>query len=733
MIMAPIRLGFIGLSSQGWAARTLAVPLFEPALTSKYNVVAVTTSNPDSAAESAKKYSELGSTTTGKDIKVKSYHGATGAEEISADPDVDMVAVSIKTMLHRDAALKVIEAGKDLFLEWPAGKSAKETEELYEAAKKKGIKTVVGTQFRQALFARKVKSLVDAGKIGRVLSSTLFVSFTSPGFGKYTLPVYTYVLDASNGAGLIDIGGGHTLEMLQHVLGPVASLTATTVNQFPEAIVLDPKDYTPTKDRAPQTIPTQAIVSGLLQNGAAFNFHIQSGIAKNGVAFLWLIDGEEGNIRVEDPNNTVFTSFDPDVYLNGEKIELEKDGDALGTVRRAWEAFADGRVGEYATLEDALRNRRVVDAIKESGATGKRIILHSSAIMSPIRLGFIGLSSQGWASMTLALPLFEPALSSKYHLVAVSTSNPDSAAASAKKYSELGSAARGKEIQGQGIPWTMSHKDAALQVIEAGKDLFLEWPAGKNAKETEELYEAAKKKGVKTMIGTQFRQAPFAKKVKSLVESGKIGRVLSSTLFITCTTPGLGKYALPPYTYTLDASNGAGMIDLPGGHALGLMQHVLGPIASLTSTTSTQFPEAIILDPHDFTPTEERLPQTNATQAIVSGLLQNGCAFNFHIQAGVAKNAIGFVWLIDGEEGNIRVEDHKNMIFSSYDPDLYLNGEKIELEKDQDSLGMVRRAWDAFAEGRAGEYATLEDALRTRRVVDAIKESGATGNRIVLQ
>ncbi|KAF5345628.1 hypothetical protein D9758_015162 [Tetrapyrgos nigripes] len=374
MIMAPIHLGFIGLSSQGWAAGTLAVPLFKPALTSKYSVVAVTTSNPDSAAESAKKYSELGSTTTGKDIKVKSYHGATGAEEISADPDVDMVAMSIKTMLHRDAALKVIEAGKDLFLEWPAGKSAKETEELYEAAKKKGIKTVVGTQFCQALFARKVKSLVDAGKIGRILSSTLFISFTSP-FGKYTLPVYTYVLDDSNGAGLIDIGGGHALEMLQHVLGPITSLTATTLNQLPKAILLDPKDFTPTKDRVPQTIPTQAIVSGLLQNDAAFNFHIQSGIAKNGVAFLWLIDGKEGNICVEDPSNMVSTSFDPDVYLNGEKIELEKDGDALGTVRRVWDAFADGQVGEYATLEDALRNRRVVDAIKESGATGKRIIL----------------------------------------------------------------------------------------------------------------------------------------------------------------------------------------------------------------------------------------------------------------------------------------------------------------------------------------------------------------------
>jgi len=152
--MAPIRLGFVGLSSSGWASSNLAPPLFQPSLSSKYHVVAVSTSNPDSAAESAQKYSELGSKAIGRDIKVKAYHGS--AEHISADSDIDMVAVSIKTMLHKEAALKVIEAGKDLFLEWPAGKNAKETEELYEAAKKKGIKSLIGTQFRFSSFAREV-------------------------------------------------------------------------------------------------------------------------------------------------------------------------------------------------------------------------------------------------------------------------------------------------------------------------------------------------------------------------------------------------------------------------------------------------------------------------------------------------------------------------------------------------------------------------------------------------
>ncbi|KAF5343058.1 hypothetical protein D9758_011138 [Tetrapyrgos nigripes] len=372
----PIRLGFVGLSTQGWASSTLAAPLFRPPLSSKYHVVAVSTSNPESAARSAKKYSELGSSATGEEIKAKPYYGST--ENISSDPDVDMVAVSIKTTMHMEAAMKVIEAGKDLFLEWPAGRNAKETEELYEAAKRKGIRTIVGAQFRTSIFARKVKSLVETGTIGRVLSSTLIISFghDAPFWGKYTLPSHAYLLDEANGAGMLDIGAGHALEMFQFVLGPIISLTATTHNPFPRSIVLNPaQDFQPTSQTHPQTVATQAAVSGFLANNTVFNFHMQAGVAKTAIGFLWLIDGEEGSIKVEDNKNRLFSPVDPDVFVNGKKLELEREVDKLGMVRRAWDAFAEGRVGEYATLEDAVRNRRVIDAIKESGRTRQTICL----------------------------------------------------------------------------------------------------------------------------------------------------------------------------------------------------------------------------------------------------------------------------------------------------------------------------------------------------------------------
>ncbi|KAF9069778.1 hypothetical protein BDP27DRAFT_1200151, partial [Rhodocollybia butyracea] len=118
----PIRLGFIGLSTTGWAATALAPPLFRAPLSSEFSLVAVSTRNADSAQASAKKYSELASGT------VKAYHGS--AEHIAADRDVDMLVVAVRVTHHKEVALKVIEGGKDLFIEWPIGRNLEETKEI---------------------------------------------------------------------------------------------------------------------------------------------------------------------------------------------------------------------------------------------------------------------------------------------------------------------------------------------------------------------------------------------------------------------------------------------------------------------------------------------------------------------------------------------------------------------------------------------------------------------------
>ncbi|KAI3602092.1 nad-binding rossmann fold oxidoreductase family protein [Moniliophthora roreri] len=149
--MLPIRLGFVGLSANGWAASVTVPPLLEQPLSSKYTITAVSTTNPTSAKASAEKYSKLVS------AEVRECHGST--EHVANDSNVDMVAISVRTPGHVNAALPVLQAKKDLFIEWPAGLHLAGTREIAEAAKRSGVKTLVGFQTRHAAYARKVRSL----------------------------------------------------------------------------------------------------------------------------------------------------------------------------------------------------------------------------------------------------------------------------------------------------------------------------------------------------------------------------------------------------------------------------------------------------------------------------------------------------------------------------------------------------------------------------------------------
>ena len=91
------RLGIIGLSADpaAWATMAHVNPIKEAGpLAEHYKLVAVSTSNPESAKASAKFF----------DLPVdKAY---SSAEDISNDPDVDMVVVSVKVKPSPSAKLQ---------------------------------------------------------------------------------------------------------------------------------------------------------------------------------------------------------------------------------------------------------------------------------------------------------------------------------------------------------------------------------------------------------------------------------------------------------------------------------------------------------------------------------------------------------------------------------------------------------------------------------------------------
>lgn len=92
---------------------------------------------------------------------------------IASDSNVDIVAVSVNVPEHFDLTKPALEAGKDVFVEWPLARNLSEAEELTQLAKKRGVKTMIGLQARQNPSILKAKEIVESGKLGKILTSTL--------------------------------------------------------------------------------------------------------------------------------------------------------------------------------------------------------------------------------------------------------------------------------------------------------------------------------------------------------------------------------------------------------------------------------------------------------------------------------------------------------------------------------------------------------------------------------
>ncbi len=74
------------------------------------------------------------------------------------------------------------------------------------------------------------------------------------------------------------------------------------------------------------------------------------------------------------------------------------------------------------------------------------------------------------------------------------------------------------------------HFGPAMAAIEKGYDLLLEKPISPSPEECRLIKEAADKKGVRVLICHVLRYTPFFRKVKSLIDSGKIGEVVNIQL-----------------------------------------------------------------------------------------------------------------------------------------------------------------------------------------------------------
>ena len=194
-----IRVGIVGANPQRGFASVAHIPALQAL--PDFEITAVCTSRQDTAEAAARHYG--------------ARLAFSDCEKLAQHPDVDLVTVSVKVPDHYRPVMAAIEAGKHVYCEWPLGRDTAEAVRMRDAADRRGIRHAVGLQGQMSPAINYVKDLVAEGYVGRVLSATMIGC--APNWGA-TID-RAYQADRVNGANLLTITGGHTVDALCHCLG----------------------------------------------------------------------------------------------------------------------------------------------------------------------------------------------------------------------------------------------------------------------------------------------------------------------------------------------------------------------------------------------------------------------------------------------------------------------------------------------------------------------------------
>lgn len=378
MTRAPLKVGIIGVQpGRSWAARS-HIPALR-ALPDLYELVGVANTSRSSADAAA--------------ASCGIPRAFDNAVQMVNSPDIDVVAVTVRVPFHLELVKAAADAGKHVYCEWPLGNGLAEAERMAALVKRHGVVGVVGNQARVAPEIQYLRTLIDQGYVGEVLSTSLIGRGRSWGAFLDSEAVRAYLIDRSNGATMLTIPMGHTLAALRDLLGDITALSAFITNRRREVPALD------TGNILPMTAPDQVMVNGVLANGAPLSIHYRGGEARGIPGLVWEINGTDGDIRITGANGNaqmvkltlegargddaqLHTLEVPKVFSDGFLEEV-----VPGNVGRLWARMAADIFDGTRTapdFADAVELHRVIDTIERAATQSTMLPVNAPVRRIPL-------------------------------------------------------------------------------------------------------------------------------------------------------------------------------------------------------------------------------------------------------------------------------------------------------------------------------------------------------------
>lgn len=154
----------------------------------------------------------------------------TNADDLINDRDINAVYIATPPVNHMEYAIKVLEAGKPVYIEKPMALNYRECVRINETAKKHNLPVFVAYYRRTLPGFLKIKNLVETGEIGKPRFAN-FQIFNYPSEDEKAGKLPWRVMPEISGAGHFFDLGSHQVDYLDFLFGPVQKVASLVINQ----------------------------------------------------------------------------------------------------------------------------------------------------------------------------------------------------------------------------------------------------------------------------------------------------------------------------------------------------------------------------------------------------------------------------------------------------------------------------------------------------------------------
>lgn len=280
---------------------------------------------------------------------------------VMGDADIDIVDVCLPPHLHFETSVAALEAGKHVVCEKPLVNSLAQADALIAVAERTGRSITPVFQYRYGPAMQQLRALMDAGLTGKPYMASLETHWNRD--AEYYAIDWRGTWKGERGGAVL----GHAIhnhDLLTHVLGPIASLSASCATRVND---IETEDCAAVMfEMESGALATSSVTLGAANDTSRLRFCFEGLTATSGTApyapasdrWEFLARAPAQQQAIDDvlaavtPSASGFTGF------------FEALHDAL-----------NGQSGREVLLQEGRRSLELVSAIYLSAQTGHRVTL----------------------------------------------------------------------------------------------------------------------------------------------------------------------------------------------------------------------------------------------------------------------------------------------------------------------------------------------------------------------